>query len=123
MRPAFDGSDNPGIEFTETFENVQARETSLYHLTGHGVSLRFVGRAVDGHYHIVCMTGRGLLHGASAIIEKVKAQGFTAITFHTYRPGMRRILNRVGFREVETVRTGTITETRHILDLNGGTDG
>ncbi|MEZ9523401.1 hypothetical protein [Enterovibrio norvegicus] len=123
MKPAFVGSDLPKAEYAEVVEKVRRKEASFYQVKGQGVSLSFVGQVIDGEYHIIAMVGAGLLEGASAIIERVKAAGFGAITFHTYRRGMRRILNRVGFEQVSTVRDGNVLETRHRLELGEFNNG
>lgn len=120
LRPAFDGSDNPKTEFDEVVSMVRHRDAALYRLAGKGVKLWFVGRVIDGEYHIVAMTGQGLTDAANFIIERVISQGYTAITYHTYRPGMRRILNRFGFSETERVREfDGKAETVHRLELGG----
>ncbi|MBV1843622.1 MULTISPECIES: hypothetical protein [Photobacterium] len=104
LRPAFDGSDMPRAELEDVTGMVRRREADLYRLTGEGIQLWLVGRVMDETYHIVAVTGRGLSKATEHIIQRVKACGYCAITYHTYRPGMRRILNRFGFEQVELVR-------------------
>ncbi len=106
MKPAFDGSDSPKVEFDLLREWVTGRHASFYLVTAKNVRLRFVGRVdEDTIYHIVAMTGKGLADAAPSIIERIAACGYREIRYHTYRKGMRRILNRFGFEEVETARS------------------
>ncbi len=120
LKPAFDGSDSPKLEFEQVSEWVKSGEVGFYQVSMRGVKLRFVGRVTGDAYHIVAMTGQGLTKAANHMIERVIAQGYPAITFHTYRKGMRRISRSVGFEQVERVREfdGTL-ETVHRLDLKG----
>lgn len=120
IKPAFAGSDTPKAEFDEVKSMVRAKEASFYLLTGKGIKLWFISRVQDGRYHIIAMTGRGLGEAASHIIDRVAACGYGAITYHTYRKGMRRILDKFGFKQVEQVREFNGTqETIHQLDIEG----
>ncbi|PSW06266.1 hypothetical protein [Photobacterium lipolyticum] len=124
LRPAFVGSDNPKVEFNQVQEWIQTNKASFYLLSGKGVKLWFVSRVIDNRYHIVAMTGRGLVDAANFIIERVTTCGYASITYHTYRQGMRRILSRFGFEQKEKVRDfDGITETVHQLELLGGMNG
>ncbi|WP_087019057.1 hypothetical protein [Thaumasiovibrio subtropicus] len=104
MRPAYDGSDSPKLEFDLLREWVEGQHASFYKVTGKGVSLRFVGRFEESTYHIIAMTGKGLGIAAPFIIDRIRECGYDAIQYHTYRKGMRRILNRFGFAEAQTLR-------------------
>ncbi len=120
LKPAFDGSDSPKVEFDMVKDGVLDKSASFYLVKGQDTTLRFLGRVIDGQYHIIAMTGRGLGFAANNIIEQVTSAGYTAITFHTYRKGMRRILRSFGFEQIDCVREfGTKKETVHRLDLKG----
>ncbi|NAW66141.1 hypothetical protein [Photobacterium halotolerans] len=120
LKAAFEGSDNPKAEYQDMLANLQRGEASCYMVTGQGVRLRFVGRVIDGNYHIIAMAGHGLRQAASLIIDQCCKRRFQAITYHAYRDGMRRILNRFGFEQVDTVRQfADKAETLHQLALGG----
>ncbi|MGF1723203.1 hypothetical protein [Photobacterium nomapromontoriensis] len=118
IKPAFAGSDMPKVEFDEVRQLVCDQQASFYLLTGKGIKLRFISRIDGERYHIIAMTGRGLVDAATHIIERVTERGYQSISYHTYRKGMRRILGQFGFKQVEQVRAfGDSQETVHQLDL------
>ncbi|MGR5142055.1 hypothetical protein ACQKPX_10300 [Photobacterium sp. DNB23_23_1] len=120
IKPAFAGSDTPKAEFDDVKSMVCAKEASFYLLTGKGIKLWFISRIQDNRYHIIAMTGKGLVDAASHIIERVAECGYSAISYHTYRKGMRRILSTFGFKQVEQLREFNDTkETVHQLDIEG----
>jgi hypothetical protein len=120
MKAAFVGSDSPKAEFEEMVTRITERHASFYRLSARGGCVRFCGRAVEGDYHIIALVGRGLLAVAPSIIERVKACGYQAITYHTYKRGMRRLLTVLGFEVIETIQhSNGVVETIHRLDLKG----
>ncbi|MGR5149655.1 hypothetical protein ACQKP8_24295 [Photobacterium alginatilyticum] len=124
LKPAFEGSDDPKGEFEFVRDLLEDKRGSFYLLTGKGIKLWFVSRRLDGRFHIVAMTGRGLVQAASHIIERATNCGYRAISYHTYRKGMRRILGRFGFEQTEQVREfDGKAETVHQLELVGGAHG
>ncbi|MGF1734351.1 hypothetical protein [Photobacterium satsumensis] len=124
IKPAYAASDNPEAEFADVKASVCAKEASYYMLTGKGVRLWFIGQVQDGNYHIIAMTGAGLVEAASHIIDRVSSCGYEVITYHTYRKGMRRILGKFGFEQVEQLRAfNSTTETVHQLIIEGGSNG
>lgn len=124
LKPAFTGSDDPKGEFGYVRSLVKDKQASFYLLTGKGIKLWFVSRVIDGRYHIIAMTGRGLVLAANHIIERVSRCGYQAISYHTYRNGMRRILSRFGFEQTEQIREfDSKAETVHQLELIRGTRG
>lgn len=124
LKPAFDGSDSPKQEFEQVRDWVLSGEVGFYMVSMKGVALRFVGRVIGDAYHIVAMTGRGVVEASTHIIERVKRQGYQTITFHTYRKGMRRILRSTGFEQVKQVREfDGACETVHQLTLTGVSNG
>ncbi|NRF28090.1 hypothetical protein HRJ45_24195 [Vibrio coralliilyticus] len=116
LKPAFNGSDSAKAEWLAMVERVKSGDAGLYLIKAKGVLLRFVGRVIDGAYHINAMTGKGLHQAAPLIIERCVAMGYPSITYHTYRPGMGRILSGFGF---ELDKQISQTERRYLLDLGG----
>lgn len=120
LKPAFSHSDDPKTEFNDLVERVKSGKAGFYQIIGNGVKLRFVGVVINDCYHIVAMTGKGMNHGALLIIEQCTNQGFKAITFNTYRKGMRTALNGFGFEQIKLVRQfNNKVETVHRLELRG----
>ncbi|MGY3687148.1 hypothetical protein ACXAAV_10790 [Vibrio coralliilyticus] len=116
LKPAFTGSDCAKAEWLEMVERVQSGQAGLYLVKAKGVLLRFVGRVIDGAYHINAMTGTGLHLAAPLIIERCQAMGYTAITYNAYRPGMGRLLTGFGF-ELDKIESNQ--ERSYILNLGG----
>ncbi|WP_236642911.1 hypothetical protein [Vibrio tubiashii] len=116
LKPAFAGSDCPKSEWLEMVSRVKSGEAALYVIKSKGVLLRFVGRVIDGAYHINAMCGKGLHQAAPLIIQRCLAMGYQSITYSTYRLGMGRILAGFGF---ELDKLVTPTERRYLLDLGG----
>lgn len=116
LKAAFNGSDEPKAEWQDMVDKVQAGHASLYLIKAKGVRIRLVGRVIDGVYHIICAEGVGLTHAAPLVIEKCLIMNYPAITYHSYRPGMGRILRRFGF-ELDSVLSET--ESRYLLRLGG----
>lgn len=114
LKPAFNGSTEPKAEWLDMVRKVQAGHASLYLIKARGVTIRLVGQVIDGGYHVICAQGRGLLHAALIVIEKCVLMGYPSITYHSYRPGMGRILRCLGF-ELDSVLTAT--ESRYVLNL------
>ncbi|OLQ70316.1 hypothetical protein BIT28_16455 [Photobacterium proteolyticum] len=114
LKPAFNGSDSARAEFEEMAERLNSGAAALYLVKAKGVLIRFVGHVTDGVYHINAMTGRGLKHAAPLIIERCQAMGYQAISYHTYRNGMGRILRGFGFELDEQISQ---TERRYLLGL------
>ncbi|RWX54981.1 hypothetical protein [Photobacterium chitinilyticum] len=124
LKPAFVGSDDPKGEFEFVRTLLEEGRGSFYLLAGKGIKLWFVSRVIDSRYHIIAMTGRGLVQAASHIIERVSQCGYHAISYHTYRKGMRRILSRFGFDQTEQLREfDGKAETVHQLELIRGAHG
>lgn len=118
LKPAFDGSPTPKSEFIDMCDKVKNQNASFYQLSHSGGSVRFVGLVTDDDYLIYALSGKNLRNVAPEIIERVKQCGYRAIKFHTYKNGMRRILNMFGFCEVERVQhQGGAVETVHALFL------
>lgn len=90
---------------------------SFYQMKESGGSVRLVSQIRGNTFFIWGMSGKGLIHVAPAIIERVKACGYDALEFVTYKPGMRRILRRLGFVEVERTNQSGGIETRHRLNV------
>lgn len=109
LRDAFNGVHEAKQEFEFCCEAVKAQRASFYHVKGQGVSVRFVGMVTgDNSYLILAMTGKGLHKVAPAIIEKVSANGYPLIKYHTVRKGMVRILKRFGFQVSETTEHDSV---------------
>ncbi|MGF1702523.1 hypothetical protein L4D09_19700 [Photobacterium makurazakiensis] len=118
IKPAFSGSDMPKAELEEVKTLVCEGQASFYLLTGKGIKLWFISRVDGDRYHIIAMTGRGLVEAANHIIERVIDCGYQSISYHTYRKGMRRILDQFGFKQVEQIREfDSKQETVHQLAL------
>ncbi|CAM3793713.1 hypothetical protein [Vibrio aquimaris] len=116
LKPAFNGSECAKAEWLEMVERVQTGSAALYQAKADDVLLRFVGRVIDGTYHINAMAGHGLRQTAPVIIERCLAMGYTAISYNTYRAGMGRILLGFGF---ELDKQLSQAESRYMLDLGG----
>ncbi|WP_342606958.1 hypothetical protein [Vibrio tritonius] len=118
LKPAFEGSPTPKSEFLDMCDRVKTQNASFYQLSHSGGSVRFVGLVEGNDYLIYALSGKNLRQAAPAIIERVKQCGYQAIKFHTYKNGMRRILNVFGFHEVERMQceSGAV-ETVHALTL------
>ncbi|WP_157721478.1 hypothetical protein [Vibrio gazogenes] len=116
LKPAFNGSHDPKSEWLDVVEKVQTGQASLYLIKAKDVQIRFVGRVIDGIYHVICSQGRGLAHAAPVIIERCLSMGYPAISYHAYRPGMGRLLRGFGF-ELDSVPAPG--ESRYVLNLEG----
>lgn len=116
LKQAFVGSQQAKAEWTEMVERIKTGESGLYLIRARGVLLRFVGRVIDGSYHINAMAGKGMQEAAPLIIERCEAMGYTSISYNTYRKGMGRVLASFGFELDERVSQ---VENSYILHLGG----
>lgn len=116
LKQAFVGSQQAKAEWTEMVERIKTGESGLYLIKARGVLLRFVGRVIDGSYHINAMAGKGMQEAAPLIIERCEAMGYTSISYNTYRKGMGRVLASFGFELDERVSQ---VENSYILHLGG----
>ncbi|WP_100205980.1 hypothetical protein [Vibrio splendidus] len=116
LKQAFVGSPQAKAEWLEMVERIKTGESGLYLIKARGVRLRFVGRVIDGSYHINAMAGKGMQEAAPLIIERCKAMGYASITYNTYRKGMGRVFASFGFELDERVSQ---VESSYILHLGG----
>lgn len=116
LKQAFVGSQQAKAEWTEMVERIKTGESGLYLIKARGVLLRFVGRVIDGSYHINAMVGKGMQEAAPLIIERCEAMGYASISYNTYRKGMGRVLASFGFELDERVSQ---VESSYILHLGG----
>lgn len=116
LKPAFAGSECPKSEWLEMVSRVKSGEASMYLIKSKCGLLRFVGRVIDGAYHINAMCGKGLHQAAPMIIQRCLAMGYQSITYSSYRLGMGRILSGFGFEFDKLISS---TERRYLLDLGG----
>nr|WP_233090008.1 hypothetical protein [Vibrio sp. IB15] len=116
LKQAFVGSQQAKAEWTEMVERIKTGQSGLYLIKARGVLLRFVGRVIDGSYHINAMAGKGMQEAAPLIIERCEAMGYISISYNTYRKGMGRILASFGFELDERVSQ---VESSYILHLGG----
>ncbi len=116
LKQAFVGSPQAKAEWLEMVERIKTGESGLYLIKARGVLLRFVGRVIDGSYHINAMAGKGMQEAAPLIIERCEAMGYISISYNTYRKGMGRILASFGFELDERVSQ---VESSYILHLGG----
>ncbi len=119
LKTAFDQVPNRKAEFSEMETAVTEHRASFYQMKEGCGSVRLVSQIRGNTFFIWGMSGKGLVNVAPAIIERVKACGYSALEFVTYKNGMRRILRSLGFVEVERNNQSGGIETRHRLDVEG----
>lgn len=118
LKPAFDRALNPKAEYLSLCEAVSNQTASFYLMSDQGGTLKMVSQVRDDVYFIWAACGHNLTSVAPAIIERVRACGYPAMEFLTYKKGMRRILRGLGFVEVERKSLfGGVLETVHRLNL------
>ncbi len=116
LKPSFTALTDASEQFAYCEKLVRDKRASFYHLTGEGVSLRFVGLVDnDSDYFVMALAGRNLRAGLPVFIDAVKSQGYARICGQVTRTGLDRIYVRAGFRVVED--EGGIRQL--VLDLRG----
>ncbi len=64
----------------------------------------FVLRAEGSEMVTVCAEGKNLLKAVPLIIQKAKERGYKTIRFHTKRPALQRLLNKINVSAYEAER-------------------
>lgn len=116
LKPSFATLADAEAQFAHCVELVTEKRASFYHLTGEGVSLRFVGLVEnDTDYFVLALAGKNLRAGLPVFIDAVKSQGYARICGQVTRTGLDRIYTRAGFRVLED--EGGVRQL--VLDLRG----
>jgi hypothetical protein len=109
LRDAFSACASPSAEFADVRAMLDCQICCLYEIKQGRAKALFAGQDNGDTYHINALVGCGLVTLAPRIIALVKRAGYSAITYHTHKRGMTRILRRVGFKVVEqSDKTGAL---------------